>query len=63
MDGWYVDTKHFFKGFHVPQLLNPDIVGSLVALTLIILFKELWKFSKKRKNKKMKCSKVFYCLK
>jgi hypothetical protein len=41
MDGWYVDTKDFFRGFHVPQPFNPNTIGSLAALTLIILFLEI----------------------
>ncbi len=49
MDGWYVDTKHLLKGFHVPQLLNPDTIGSLAALTLIILFSEMLKILKNKK--------------
>jgi len=52
MDGWYVDTKHFFRGFHVPQLFNPNSIGSLVALTIIILFLEMLKFRKIKKLKK-----------
>jgi hypothetical protein len=47
MDGWYVDTKHLFKGFHDPELLNPDTIGSFGSFDInYIIFRNVEKFEK-----------------